>query len=147
MGKIKKEKIRIKQEKLASDDHRMISELISKRKQRTNDQQPDKNTDNTKTNKDSKKNTEVEEEYEVQKIVDKRTKKGGKIEYLIKWKDWGNDANTWEPKENLQCHDLMEYLNVKDEVILTRLERNMSKTKINQVQDHPDYTDAWSKQS
>merc|ERR1711994_241305 len=39
-----------------------------------------------------------EKEYEIEKIVDKR-KRGGKVQYLVEWKDF--DEPSWEPKENL----------------------------------------------
>ena len=45
-------------------------------------------------------------EWDVEEIVDKR-ETDGKIEYLVKWKDYSADANTWEPAENLGCHILI----------------------------------------
>ncbi|KAI1725439.1 homeobox domain-containing protein [Ditylenchus destructor] len=49
------------------------------------------------------------ETYSVERIVDKRKNKAGKIEYLVKWVAFDNpDDNTWEPLENLNCKDLIK---------------------------------------
>jgi len=49
---------------------------------------------------------EEEEEYSVEKILDKRTK-SGKVEYLIKWEGYPDSENTWEPQDNLDCPDII----------------------------------------
>lgn len=48
-----------------------------------------------------------EEEYVVEKIVDKR-KVRGKVQYLLKWRGYDESQNTWEPYENLDCEDLVK---------------------------------------
>lgn len=43
----------------------------------------------------------AEEEYTVEDILDKRTNRKGKIEYLVKWENYPVAASTWEPLEHL----------------------------------------------
>ena len=42
-----------------------------------------------------------EEEYEVEEILDCR-KRGRGYQYLVKWKDYTPDNNSWEPASNLE---------------------------------------------
>jgi hypothetical protein len=43
------------------------------------------------------------EEYEVKSIIKKRfNKRRKRAEYYVKWKNYGSEHNTWEPRENLE---------------------------------------------
>ena len=51
----------------------------------------------------SKKSAMSDEEYEVEKVLDKRVQIGNQVEYLVKWKGYDDpDDNTWEPADNLR---------------------------------------------
>ena len=52
-----------------------------------------------------------QEEWEIEKIL-QHHERYGKNEYLIRWKEFNQEENTWESKENLEnAYDkLQEYL-------------------------------------
>ena len=51
---------------------------------------------------DSEANEAPVDEYEIEKILDKREGAGGR-EYLVKWKGWEDEQDrTWEPQDNLK---------------------------------------------
>jgi len=56
-------------------------------------------------NKKNKKHSS-KEEYEVEKILNKRII-NSKVEYYIKWKDYTKEHNSWEPLENINCKKLI----------------------------------------
>lgn len=48
----------------------------------------------------------------MEKIVDKRKNKKGKWEYLIRWKGYGSNEDTWEPEHHLlHCEEFIDEFN------------------------------------
>lgn len=76
----------------------------------------------------------IVEEYVVEKIVDKRVKNHGKIEYLLKWKGYGSEHNTWEPIEHIYCrHKIKQFEQKikakKDKKRVSRLRKQTDQSK------------------
>ncbi|KAK9833785.1 hypothetical protein WJX74_005764 [Apatococcus lobatus] len=54
--------------------------------------------------------SEEDQEYVVEKIVDRRIDEHGKTEYLVKWRGYALEEDGWEPQKNLQdCKALDAY--------------------------------------
>lgn len=69
---------------------------------------------NAKKRKSGKVKKSTEEEYEVEKIIDSKKIKG-KLHYLIRWKGYSADSDTWEPENTLSCPDLIhKYIEEKE---------------------------------
>ena len=47
-----------------------------------------------------------EEEYEVEAILDCRRRRG-QLQFLIKWKGYGLEENSWEPERNIHAKELI----------------------------------------
>uniref|UniRef100_A0A3Q0R5T1 Chromodomain Y like n=1 Tax=Amphilophus citrinellus TaxID=61819 RepID=A0A3Q0R5T1_AMPCI len=43
----------------------------------------------------------TEEFYEVERIVDRRRNRKGRVEYLVRWRGYGSEGDTWEPESHL----------------------------------------------
>lgn len=56
---------------------------------------------------DDEDDGEVEEEYEVKDIVGHKTERGVSY-FLIRWKGYTKDDDTWEPEDTLNCPDIIE---------------------------------------
>ncbi|CAI2355890.1 unnamed protein product [Caenorhabditis sp. 36 PRJEB53466] len=56
----------------------------------------------------ARQRAEKKEVFVVEKVMDKRISRTGKIEFLIKWEGFSQADSTWEPKENLHCDRMIE---------------------------------------
>uniref|UniRef100_H3B900 Chromo domain-containing protein n=1 Tax=Latimeria chalumnae TaxID=7897 RepID=H3B900_LATCH len=68
--------------------------------------------------------------FKVEKIVDKRKNKKGKTEYLVRWKGYDSEDDTWEPEQHLvNCEEYIHEFNRRHiekqkETTLNRTNRN-----------------------
>jgi hypothetical protein len=63
--------------------------------------------DKTENNETTENIEALDEEFEVEKIIDKRVR-NGKTEYRVRWAEYGSDADTWEPTTHLHCPEKVQ---------------------------------------
>ena len=52
------------------------------------------------------------ESYEVRKLLDHRYSEDGQLEYLISWKGYGPESDSWEPIEHINNTALIKKYNL-----------------------------------
>jgi hypothetical protein len=62
------------------------------------------------------------EDYEVEEILDTRKNTKGQQEYLIKWENYDESENSWEPTKNLNCDHLVKQFHQRQDHSRTTLE-------------------------
>jgi len=70
----------------------------------------------------TKKKAETEDEFVVERILERRTSRRGEVEFLVKWEGYDElEDNTWEPFSNMEKHMVdafeLEEANVKKKII------------------------------
>jgi hypothetical protein len=71
----------------------------------------------------------TDEEYVVEAIVGKRKHKNAS-QYLIKWEGYGDEFNTWEDEDRLNCPDLLaEYENKEERKRKEKMTKQKEKIK------------------
>ena len=98
------ESVEIKQEPIDADE--MSAE--------NSDKDSEINSENS--DKESERNSESDSDSDesfvgplliVEKILDSRIGKNGKTEYLLKWKSFDVNEATWEPKDTMDCEEMI----------------------------------------
>ena len=57
--------------------------------------------------------SENEDEFAVERIIDKRKNDAGETEYMVKWLGFRDDQNSWEKEPNLFCDALISEFEAK----------------------------------
>lgn len=56
-----------------------------------------------------------EADYEVERLMDHKAKRN-RIFFLVQWKGFGSDQDSWEPESNLNCAEMLCAYKKKNEI-------------------------------
>ncbi|XP_047504720.1 chromodomain Y-like protein [Pieris napi] len=101
------------------------SEVSKETKKRTTKSKAKGKAKKGKTVRESKQEDD-EEEYEVESIIDSKRIKG-KLHYLIRWKGFSADSDSWEPHDTLSCPDIVSKYNEEKENPIKKGKRKSKK--------------------
>ncbi|TDG39490.1 hypothetical protein AWZ03_014088 [Drosophila navojoa] len=73
----------------------------------------DNNDDNANVDNDDGDGENVDREFEVEAIVGHKSKNGESF-FLVRWKGYGKEDDSWEPEAELNCDDLIEEYHKKN---------------------------------
>ena len=64
-------------------------------------------------NKYDENESDENKDWEVERIVDVHFKRDGTRDFLVRWKGYSSNCDTWEPEKNLDCTDMIERFSAK----------------------------------
>ena len=65
-------------------------------------------------------NLDEENNFDVERILAKKTEKNGQTRYLIKWLDYDETECTWVSEKNLNCPDVIKEFELENSQQLTQ---------------------------
>lgn len=57
---------------------------------------------------DSADDDNESQDWEVERVIDVRYRRDKSREFLIRWKNYSSNSDTWEPESHLNCNELIE---------------------------------------
>ncbi|CAH0761202.1 unnamed protein product [Diatraea saccharalis] len=102
------------------------NDLDASKKETPKKNKPGRGKGKKKKSEKEDKNVD-EEEYEVEKIIDSKRIKG-KLHYLIRWKGYSADSDTWEPENTLSCPELINKFNDENENLKAKDSKSAKKS-------------------